>query len=909
MADLTRTIEIIFAGTDQIGPTVTSIGNKLSSLEGQVGTITSPMADWTKDILAAETAVVGFGLALGGVAINQAGEFKTSVDEIGTLFSGTEEQVKTLGDEILRYAQDSTSSIEQINASVYQAISTGTDYADAVKLVADAEVLATGGRADLSQVTDLLASSMNAYGAEVTQAGDYTDVLFTAVQKGKTSIPELAASLGQVTGIASAAKVPFEDVNAAIAALTITTGNTAESTTKFKALLTELLKPSEDLTSALGGVTLEADGLDGVMAALKAETGGSAEEMTNLFGSTEAVQAALALANDNSGAFASALEAMEKRAGAAARANAELEKSFENINQNLLNNIQAAFVTAGEPLLDGYDDIVGELSNLFKSVSFEFSGGAFDELYDAADGAADTITETLRGIASALPEAMEQVDFDTLLTAFDNLGGSISGLFGDLDLTNPDDLAEAIQVLIDGVSSLTNLTAGAVDGLKPFIQTIAGMIDDFNKSGDGAQNLVGSIFGLATGIDTLLPVMGTLADSLIILGGVKGFAGVSSAVSGIGPLLFNPVTGLIVGFGALVAVAPDIYDLSRGLLGLETSTEAAARRAQEMEQAVKDQQAALDGNTEALARADQQTREIVELKEWAAKSEERIRAEVEASRGSYEDQVATLVALSDAQRKQAERAREAAEAQEQLKTTTLEQVDALDKLSKGEFEMLDVARQNELIEAKRLAVKEGWLGELSNEKDATDALAKSKEELAQAAQNAHEKQLLEMELATQYRTVLAELASAETLKTLELGFELDLAEIEAQRDIALGVFDTLNTAIDSTAQLMGDLWGTLADSDLGFSDKWALQDQIDAEEDRRAKAFEQQQRLTEEQIKQMQAQTELIQERAESMARGDAAITIDGAGLQPHLEAFMWEILRTVQTRVNQDGLDMLLGV
>ena len=45
------------------------------------------------------------------------------------------------------------------------------------------------------------------------------------------------------------------------------------------------------------------------------------------------------------------------------------------------------------------------------------------------------------------------------------------------------------------------------------------------------------------------------------------------------------------------------------------------------------------------------------------------------------------------------------------------------------------------------------------------------------------------------------------------------------------------------------------------------------------------------------------------MESGDALIKIDGAGLQPHLEAFMWEILRTIQTRVNRDGLAMLLGV
>jgi tape measure domain-containing protein len=61
-------------------------------------------------------------------------------------------------------------------------------------------------------------------------------------------------------------------------------------------------------------------------------------------------------------------------------------------------------------------------------------------------------------------------------------------------------------------------------------------------------------------------------------------------------------------------------------------------------------------------------------------------------------------------------------------------------------------------------------------------------------------------------------------------------------------------------------------------------------------------RLTEEQIA-----TAKI--RNEQLSKGEGAlIKVDGANLQPHLEAFMWEILRTIQIRVNQDGLPVLLG-
>ena len=58
----------------------------------------------------------------------------------------------------------------------------------------------------------------------------------------------------------------------------------------------------------------------------------------------------------------------------------------------------------------------------------------------------------------------------------------------------------------------------------------------------------------------------------------------------------------------------------------------------------------------------------------------------------------------------------------------------------------------------------------------------------------------------------------------------------------------------------------------------------------------------------MQAQIDNIRAQTQALDKGDSIIKIDGAGLQPHLEAFMWEILRTIQVRVNQDGLAMLLG-
>jgi len=932
--DLQRTIEIIFAGVDNVGPTVQSVGRSLDTLQNKVGGVTGPMADWTKTILAAETALVGVGLAMAGVAVNQAGEFQTSVKEIGTLFNATQDQVKGLGDEILDYAVVSTASIEEINQAVYKAISTGTDYADSVKLVADAEVLATAGRANLADTTALLTSSLNAYGDGVQQAADYSDALFAAVQTGNTNLPELATNLGKITGVASAAEVPFDDLVATLSALTITTGNTAESSTKLRALLSELIKPSDELKVALGDTTLAGDGLQAVMEVLQAKTGGSAEEMAKLFGSTEAMQAALALANDNSGAFAAALQAQAERAGLAAAANEELGKSFESINQNLANAIQAAFIGAGEPLLDNYGEIVTELSNLFKTVSFEFRGDAFKDLYDGVDGATERITELLGGIAEALPEALEQIDFDVLLSAFDKLGLSIGSLFGDLDLTNADDLATVMQALVDGAAALTNVAAGAVDGLGPFIRTIATLIDEINKGDEGIQNFAGQILGFATGIDALLPAMGglgnvlaTVGGGLAVLGGAKQAGLAISSLGRLAAVVANPVTGLMAVFGAAVYVIADF------------GTEVAAL-SDKMEEYRKEDDRWMD----AAAITDNWGDMIIKARELGA-DVSHLADVFEETYGITIQQAAGYKTVSEAMEATAQAARDAADAdeaaadakskqvlanselklaefaraealeeqrkqQDAYKESILSLVSELDGLTKAEFESLSVAEQNELIDAKRTAAKEGWLKATADATKAIDDENKAIEREKELRKEAADELFRQTQLVYDYQTAMEQIRSDERLQIIELKFNLELEELRQQGETARAIIDSINQTIASTGETLSDLAGNLggfsSTSSSGYREMFEI---VQDESRRRDEAIAMQREITEAQVELMDAQADAIRARTEAFDRGDAAIQIDGQGLQPHLEAFMWEILQAIQTRVNAEGYDMLLGI
>lgn len=177
----------------------------------------------------------------------------------------------------------------------------------------------------------------------------------------------------------------------------------------------------------------------------------------------------------------------------------------------------------------------------------------------------------------------------------------------------------------------------------------------------------------------------------------------------------------------------------------------------------------------------------------------------------------------------------------------------------------------------------------------TDDSAESLKKQAAATEKAKER-------AENFRLEMEKLASNERIKNIEARVTLDVANIQEQTKRVQAAFESLDNTVTNTGEALSDLFKLFASDNLSFSALSDIRDQIDLENKRRDEALRLQGELTRAQIEQIRAQTK-------SMNRGDALIKIDGAGLQPHLEAFMWEILKAVQVRVNAQGLSLLLGV
>ena len=160
------------------------------------------------------------------------------------------------------------------------------------------------GLGEVKTVADAVTSAVNAYGQANLSAEKATDVLTAAVREGKLEADSLAQSMGKVLPVSSQLGVGFEEVGAALAAMSRTGTEAAMATTSLRGILSALLNPSSQAEKELYNFGLSAEGLreqlkeQGLLSVLKTLTdrfGDNQEAAGKVFGNVRALTGVLDL--------------------------------------------------------------------------------------------------------------------------------------------------------------------------------------------------------------------------------------------------------------------------------------------------------------------------------------------------------------------------------------------------------------------------------------------------------------------------------------------------------------------------------------------------------------------------------------------------------------------------------------
>ena len=368
----------------------------------------------------------------------------------------------------------------ELLGAAYDVASAGfTNAADAAAVLKASAMGATGGFAELAEVADATTSVLNAYGLSASKAEQIVDGFITTQNDGKIVVAQYAAQIGKIAPIAAAAGVGIDELNAAISASTASGVPVESAFAGMRQAIAAVLKPTseaaayaKELGIEFNAAAIQSKGFGGVLDDVNKATGGSAEAMTKLFGSVEAVAAvAPVLANDME-KFNSALENQRNSAGAAAKAQAEAAATMKgawtatiNAVKNLITALLPAFTPLAK-LLGGLAMTIGFLAtNIKKVIQILATVGTFVVVLKGAAVATKlwaTATQILgtglKGVAAAQAtiNALTGVGLPTIVAA----AGAAAVTYGALELAMKDaageqsdynEQAKELEGILDGL--------------------------------------------------------------------------------------------------------------------------------------------------------------------------------------------------------------------------------------------------------------------------------------------------------------------------------------------------------------------------------------------------------------------------------------------------------------------------
>ena len=325
----------------------------------------------TKGIDKAKSGVSGLGGALGkmtkigvlagaGIAtlsVKLAGDFSKSLAEVSTLMDKTSEKsIKAMSKELRLLSQTSGLALSSLSKAKYDIVSSGfSGAAQSAQVLAASSQLAVGGVTSAASAADLLTTALNAYGLGAGKVNDVSDILFTTVKLGKTTMDELAGSLGKVLPIAKSAGVSLTDIGAAMASLTAGGINTAESTTALRGAIIALTAPTDAAAKAMekGGIEAKKfdDGSFDLLETIKQFEGMDPAALRKFIPDISASVAVSALANNVQG-LSDNLTAFEGRAGASETAFNKMAGEFNTQMAMLKNTSQSVMIEIGNVIID-----------------------------------------------------------------------------------------------------------------------------------------------------------------------------------------------------------------------------------------------------------------------------------------------------------------------------------------------------------------------------------------------------------------------------------------------------------------------------------------------------------------------------------------------------------------------------
>ena len=428
--------------------TLVASGRAIDAQYGRIGYAGATIARSTIPIAAATVAILAFGAGLIATAA-AALSFQRGMADVNSILQVSDAQLSALSGQVLGVLRDLPVSAKGLTEALYQIASAGFQGSDAINVLNASATLGTAGLTDADKAASALTTVLDAYGLSANEAGHVSDVLITTVQVGKFHFDALASGIGNVVGVAAAAKIPIDEVGAAIAAASRAGLPADQAFTALNRLIISLINPNKALAATFKelGINITSElanpaiGLAGVMKQIGDATGYDVTKMLELFPNIRAGKEAFALLAQGGALYADVASTIGNSndvAGATQRALNEQMKSLSNQFKVVRNEAEAWAVSIGLKVLPALSVGLADVVKGVKSFSTD-AGSALRATQPFFEGAATAVgniagaSEKAYSAFAPFVKVIASLAGTATVFALNTIGTALSGVTGILE--------------------------------------------------------------------------------------------------------------------------------------------------------------------------------------------------------------------------------------------------------------------------------------------------------------------------------------------------------------------------------------------------------------------------------------------------------------------------------------------